>query len=445
MPNIALVVLDTLRKDFFDEHFDWLPGRRFERAYSTSHRTVPAHASLFTGRYASELGVGGDTNRVPADRPLLAERLRDAGYSTRAFSANPYISEQFGYDRGFGEFGGSWRLESFDPDLFDWGVFIANAQDEGASKYLRALRDCVASDCDTLRSLRHGATLKLYDAGVGPFDVDDGAKAALKTVRRTSFGSEEFLFVNLMEAHAPYNPPADYRTADEPEFDGISATIAGETDIDRARLRRAYDDSVRYLSDVYREIFAELRTDFDCVVTLADHGELLGEHGAWNHCYGVFPELTHVPLTVWTGEDGVRRDETVVSLLDVHRTVLDLAGVSGESRGRSLLDDPESGTFLAEYRGLTPRQRDRLAGDGVPRSTLESFDEPLDGLAAPEDYYGYETRDGFVETGTAAVPDPRERLAELREEVPRADPTGRTAAGEPSEAVLQQLDDLGYT
>ena len=443
MPNIALVVLDTLRKDFFDDHFDWLPGRRFERAYSTSHRTVPAHASLFTGKYASELGVGGDTNRVSDDRPMLAERLRGAGYSTRAFSANPYISEQFGYDRGFDEFGGSWRLDSFDPDLFDWGVFVANSQDEGASKYLRALWGCIASDCDTLRSLKHGATMKRYDADIGPFDIDDGAKSALETVRRTGFGSEEFLFVNLMEAHAPYNPPAEYRTTDEPEFDGISATIAGETDIDRTRLRRAYDDSVRYLSDVYRELFAELRDDFDCIVTLADHGELLGEHGAWNHCYGVYPELTHVPLSVWTGEDEVRRDETVVSLLDVHRTVLDFAGVAGKSRGRNLLDDPDSGTFLSEYRGLTPRQRDRLAGDGVSRSRLDSFDEPLDGLAAPEDYYGYETREGFVETGTAAVSEPSEYLARLRDELPRDATVSDTA--EPSEAVLQQLDDLGYT
>lgn len=56
-PNIALIVLDTLRKDSFDEHFDWLPGRRFENAWAPSHWTVPVHASLFTGHYPSEVGV----------------------------------------------------------------------------------------------------------------------------------------------------------------------------------------------------------------------------------------------------------------------------------------------------------------------------------------------------------------------------------------------------
>lgn len=443
MTNIALVVLDTLRKDAFDDHFEWLPGRRFERAYSTSHRTVPAHASLFTGKYASEIGVGGEQERLVFDGSVLAERLGDAGYTTRAFSANPYISETFGFDRGFEEFGGSWRLDSFDPEVFDWGVFIANSRDEGPRRYLRALWNCVRSDCDTLRSLKHGATLKLYDAGIGRLDADDGAAAALETVRNASFGDDEFLFVNLMEAHAPYNPPAKYRTTEPPEFDGMRATVTSNVDVDAHRVRRSYRDSVRYLSDAYRDIFAELREEFDYVITLSDHGELFGEHGAWNHCYGVFPELTHVPMVVSGDEDGVVRDETVVSLLDAHRTVLDLAGVSGPSRGQNLLDDPESDPVLAEYRGFTPRQLERLADEGVRRRTLESYDEPLDAIATHRDYYGYETRDGFVATGTSTIRNPRQLLTELREELTRTEAT----AGDDSlsESVLRQLDDLGYT
>lgn len=97
MTNVAVVVLDTLRKDTFDEHFDWLTGRWYDRAYSTSHRTVPAHASLFTGQYASEVGVGGSVERLVHEGPGLGE----SGSTTRAFSANPYVSGQFEYDRGF--------------------------------------------------------------------------------------------------------------------------------------------------------------------------------------------------------------------------------------------------------------------------------------------------------------------------------------------------------
>jgi arylsulfatase A-like enzyme len=442
MTNVALVVLDTLRKDAFDDYFDWLPGLRFERAYSTSHRTVPVHASLFTGEYPSAIGVGGRQERLVHGGPVLAERLRDAGYVTRAFSANPYISPEFDYDRGFEVFDGSWRLDSFDSDIFDWGVFIANSQDEGPTRYLRALWNCVASDNDTIRSLKHGASLKLYDSGVGPFEMDDGARAALDTVRETSFGDDEFLFVNLMEAHAPYNPPSEYQTTTEPEFDGVSATVAEETDIDAERLRRSYEDSVRYLSDVYREIHAELRDAFDHVITLSDHGELFGEHGAWNHGYGVYPQLTHVPLSIWSGKDETTSEDAVVSLLDVHRTVLDLADVGGDSRGRNLLDDQEPRTCFAEYHGLTPRQLERLEGEGFSRERLDSFDEPLSAIAAPEDYYGYETRAEFVETGTATISDPRAKLDSFIESSSRPS-TGDDEAL--SDSVLKQLSDLGYT
>ncbi|AQL41262.1 hypothetical protein BV210_00395 [Halorientalis sp. IM1011] len=443
MTSIALVVLDTLRKDSFDDFFDWVPGRRFERAYSTSHRTVPAHASLFTGKYAGEMGIGSENERLTYDGAVLAEQLRDAGYTTRAFSANPYVSSEFQYDRGFEHFERGWRLDAGDPDVFDWGVFISNSHGEGLSRYLRAGWNCVTGDCDTVRSLRHGARLKFYDSGFGPFEMDDGAKTALKTVRNTSFGDDEFFFANLMEAHAPYNPPSEYHTTDDPEFDGVRATVSGKSNVDSSRLRRSYEDSVRYLSDVYQDIFEELRENFDYVITISDHGELFGEHGAWNHCYGVFPELTHVPVVVTSDEDEVVRDETVVSLLDVHRTVLDLAGVDGESRGRSLVKEPAGGVYLTECQGLTPRQYERLASEDVDQRTLDSFEAPVYGLAAPETYYGYETRDGFVETGTATVDEPRERLDELKDELAGA--PAQTSDDDLSEAVLDQLDDLGYT
>ena len=55
--SVALVVLDSVRTDYFEEHFDWLSGRYYTDAVSTSHWTIAAHASLFTGRYPGEVGV----------------------------------------------------------------------------------------------------------------------------------------------------------------------------------------------------------------------------------------------------------------------------------------------------------------------------------------------------------------------------------------------------
>ena len=117
MPNVAVVVLDTLRLNAFQRHFDWLPGRRYTNAYSPSHWTVPVHGAMFTGLYPSETGVHAKSAPLDVEGPVLAERLQEAGYKTRAFSANPYVSPAFDFDRGFESFAGSWRLRQLDPEL----------------------------------------------------------------------------------------------------------------------------------------------------------------------------------------------------------------------------------------------------------------------------------------------------------------------------------------
>lgn len=99
MTNVALIVLDTLRKDRFDRYFDWLPGVRFERAYSTANWTVPAHASLFTGLHPSETGVHAKNVYLDVPEPVLAERLANVDYTTRAISANVHATGHFDFER----------------------------------------------------------------------------------------------------------------------------------------------------------------------------------------------------------------------------------------------------------------------------------------------------------------------------------------------------------
>ncbi|WP_227352678.1 sulfatase-like hydrolase/transferase [Haladaptatus salinisoli] len=431
--RVALVVLDTLRKDAFDERFDWLPGQRFENAYSTSHWTVPAHASLFAGKYPSELGVYAGAQLFDCPEPALAESFRDAGYTTRAFSANVNVSRPFDFHRGFDQFQGSWRLRALSENVFDWDGFIAETRGMGPERYLFALRDVLVGDSDTLPSLKRGALLKLRDMGWGRTTRDDGATEALRFVRETDFGDDEFLFVNLMEAHTPYAPPGEYRTVEPPELNGLRATLDAP-DADPERVRRAYDDCVRYLSDAYRDIFAELREEFDYVVTLADHGEALGEYGAWEHLCGLYPDVTRIPLCVWgDGLDGTR-DETV-SLLDVHGTMVDVADLDAESRGRCLLGELDGRSWLAEYHGLTNRHRTSLTGDGFDTAPL---DAERHALVAP-DYYGWETPDGFRELGE--IDKPRERIETLVDRLERRAVENDVAV---SEAVENQLRDLGY-
>lgn len=437
MCSVALVVLDTLRKDAFDDYFDWLPGRRFENAWTTSHWTTPVHASLFTGLYPSEHGVYAKSQHFDIDTMTLVEQLAAAGYRTAGFSANPNVTTTFDFDRGFDLFDGDTGIRSFSDRVFDWSAFTTNHADEGPIRYLRAINECVRSDCDTTESLRRGVLLKLHDAGLWQ-PVDSGATAALDWLRGQSF-DDSFVFLNLMEAHDPYDRiPETYRTDptyDPPKNIGLQHSFDPP---DQARVRTAYHDAARYLSDIYRDIFAELRTEMDYIITVSDHGELLGEHDLWGHTYSLYSEVTNVPLVVW--ESGTTSTTTVdeqVSLLDVHATVLDAAEIDADSRGRSLLSDLSPTPRLVEGHGLTSYRRTGLESDGYD---VTKYDTELRGVAAPSTAYGHWTADQWVtERGDEAT-----LRSELDTLVAYLDERQNLTQTALDDATIDQLRDLGY-
>jgi len=434
MTNVALVVLDTLRKDAFDREFDWLPGRRFDRAFATANWTVPSHASLFTGRYASEVGVQARSRHLDWEGEVLAERFRDAGYTTRGISANVNVSPAFGFDRGFEAFRD--LTAPGDGETFDWREFRADRPETGVELYLRAVGACLRSDTPTLRSLLAGARMKL-DSGENV--AFGGAEETLEAVREAEFGDREFLYLNLMEAHEPYRVPEDYRSVPEPEL----TRAVGDctlTEVDAERTRRAYDDCARYLSDRYRELFAVFDDAFDYVITCADHGELLGEHGGWAHEYGVYPELTHVPLCIsGPGLDGV--EDAPASLLDVHATLLGLAGLDADGRGQHLLDEPSEREYLSEYLGLTFDAENKLREYGYA-DEIPTYAEEQYGRVAGSGDYGYEVPGGYVPGCSDAAGEERKRLRRLVATLDHREVVEDDEAVPSS--VRDRLEDLGY-
>jgi arylsulfatase len=438
MPNIAIVVLDTLRKDTFDEHFGWLPGRRYERAYSTSNWTVPAHASLFTGRYASEVAVHAKDTYLDCERPVLAEQLSAAGYTTRAFSANTNISGHFEFDRGFDQFLSPTRQRHLnDDDLFDWRAFNRDSTQAGVGRYLDAVRQCVTDDCRTLPSLLAGLRIKLRDEE----NAYRGTAEATERFREISFGDDEFLFVNVMEMHEPYRAPESYRTVKEPDLTNSVGNLSLGT-VDGPQTRAAYEDCARYLADTYRDLFHLLVENFEYVITLSDHGELLGEHDGWGHEHGLYPELTHVPLVV-SGGDLNGTCTAPVSLLDVHQTVLDIVGVEAEdSRGQSLLGEVEGQDYLTEYHGLTPWSERKLK-QNCDADELSAYDANRRGCLT-DTGYGYETIGDVVTVGDLSVDEARERIETLTDSLVVEETVSDSDDNDVPDEVQSRLEDLGY-
>ncbi|HEX9186191.1 MAG TPA: sulfatase-like hydrolase/transferase, partial [Vicinamibacteria bacterium] len=110
-PSILLVTLDTTRADAIGPEakgietpaFDALAarGRRFRQAYATAPETLPSHASMLTGLYPAGHGVRENARYLSAAHPVLAERLRGAGYGTAAFVSSFVLAKRFGLARGF--------------------------------------------------------------------------------------------------------------------------------------------------------------------------------------------------------------------------------------------------------------------------------------------------------------------------------------------------------
>src|SRR3954466_13846355 len=97
--NLVIVTLDTTRADrigAYGSHEAEPPtidrlateGVLFEQAVSAAPLTLPAHSSLFTGRFPPEHGVRDNGGFfLGADQLTLAEILKSRGYRTGGFVA----------------------------------------------------------------------------------------------------------------------------------------------------------------------------------------------------------------------------------------------------------------------------------------------------------------------------------------------------------------------
>ena len=144
--NVLVITLDTTRSDalglYGNAHavspqIDELgrTGLVFEACYTPAPLTLPAHCSLFTGRYpiAHQVRNNGTYVLPPTER-TMARVFKDRGYETAAFVASFTVAGKFGLSQGF---------DVYDED-FETGRSVLNytaeiPADRVADKFLRWL------------------------------------------------------------------------------------------------------------------------------------------------------------------------------------------------------------------------------------------------------------------------------------------------------------------
>jgi arylsulfatase A-like enzyme len=312
-PSFVIVVLDALRWDHSSlsgYSRDTTPnlaalaqrGVRFERAYATSCWSIPSHASLFTGLLPRHHGADFETLRLHDGAITLAWLLTARGYETVGFSANPYVASTTGLAQGFSRFEDLWRPTAMRTMLVSRQILarVAGARkDKGGAEVVASFE----------RWHDERATRRPY-----------------------------FAFVNFMEPHAPYQDgPLGTKFADPDLPAGELSRIGDDafkagwlgTQLDERSRAVALDllDGAAASADRYLGQILDIVGDEAVVVVLADHGELVGEHGLYGHHTGLYEQLIRIPMAM--AGPGVPRGavvEGMVSIVDVMPTVLAMAG-----------------------------------------------------------------------------------------------------------------------
>jgi len=400
--NVVVITLDTCRADALGVYGQPLPtspridalaadGLLFEHAVSSAPSTFPSHSSLFTGKEPYAHGARSNLGYELAEGNVtLAEVLNSRGYVTGAQIAAPVLARGRKLEQGFDSY--------VDPGKTETVLEKLDAAEKGR---FRLTRDAE--------------------------EITEQGLAFLRANSQRPF----LLWLHYFDIHRPYDPP--------PEF--LQRIPGSPYHAEVARV----DDAVGRIADEIERLGIRKHT---LVVVTADHGEGLGEHGEESHSFFVYDSTVRVPLVLW-GADVVPRGaraDTVVRLVDVAPTVLDLVGaptppgIQGVSL-RPLLGEPERDLSLLGYgESIEPATTFGASPLRFVRYGRWKYIHKL----IPE-LYDVETDPSELNDLAASQPEVvaemRARLRSLLAAAPKA-PTGAQVDMDP--ATLQQLHALGY-
>jgi arylsulfatase A-like enzyme len=272
-PDILLISIDTLRADGL-ARMPYLRGLLAEgwswrEAISPSNWTLPAMASLLTGRDPGEHGSGrgpftpepsGESEErgfgsLDEDLPTLGSLLAAEGYRTAMWHQNPFLEDWSGLARGF-------------------------------DRYVRT-----------------------RDEPRAPFP-------GLTQWWTRHQGQPRFAVLHEFTPHLPY--AADWDEVPDPLAElPLKAWFAADLDPAerrrrfelpteaQAQVRARYEHQLAELDRALEEVVATIRADAPDLLVLVhvDHGEVLWDDGSFEHGFSFDDSVVQVPLGLsWRGE-----------------------------------------------------------------------------------------------------------------------------------------------
>lgn len=330
--------------------------------YPPAQWTIPAHASLFTGKYANEHRMLTLDSHLPDNLDTMATLVQTSGYYTAGFSNNPLIGVlNNGMRRGFNTF--VYYAGMLTPFSVRRG-----GREEAAKRrhfYRRFLHSLASRQqsriilSETWGQLMFSETVnQLWQTGLEvrgchKGDTEQTLTDALHLLVDRVYAELDqpiFTFINLMNDHLPYDLPdwAINQYADELRhvwksrrrvrqlnaqiFQSLGHLEDGFPE-ERIRLTNALHNAEVAALDKKPGCFFDQLRDFGrldktMVILTSDHGEQLGDKQLPGHGFGVFEGLAHVPPVIY-GPDSIFSHSTrrtpIVSTQRIFHTVLSAA------------------------------------------------------------------------------------------------------------------------
>ncbi len=336
-------------------------GVLFENAYCNSPLCAPSRFSMMSGQLPSQIAAYDNAAEFPSSIPCFTHHLRALGYHTILSGKMHFV----GPDQlhGFEE-----RLTTdVYPADFTWTPDWRHAA--RMLEWYHTMHSVVtASPC--------AASMDI------DFD-DDVAFQAERKIRSLVRDNDErsfCLFVSFTHPHDPYIMTQEYwdRYTDEEidmpivpplplhQLDPHSQRLwlmcaSDEFEINEQHIRNArhgYYAALSYIDDKIGQLVAALKAtdqyENTVIIFTADHGDMLGERGLW-YKMSMFDGSARIPLVFHAPKYfPTCQVESVVSLVDLMPTLVDLANPGARARselksdGHSLLPILKGSTLQGE-------------------------------------------------------------------------------------------------
>ena len=348
--NIMILSFDNVRADhlpFYGYKRNITPNINklieesiiFKNAFSTSSWTLPAFASLFTGKVPSHHQL-----LIPAPNfqnsfheylngPTITQYLKLLNYETFGIIPTPVLRKSIGFEKGFIEYKECWRppLEKIKTKRYDL-LFLKS----------------------TIRNLFYG-----YDKNT--YYINEKIKQFIK--KQIHNKQKFFIFTNFFNAHAVWSAPRKFRAQFEIkppksnkkirellktstfffelkrrfvktpwEYMNIFYYMTGKmnlTPFDLQILKSKYDAEIAYLDAIVGNLIKFLKEkgvyNNTLIIIFSDHGESFGEHKLLFHAFHLYDHLIHIPLIMKLPfKTEIHEYNGLVSLVDIFPTILAL-------------------------------------------------------------------------------------------------------------------------